>query len=168
MEKKVNSSSETTNSGQRANISGNRLERFVEGILRDKGYQLFKDHREQLFDNRKALGGKQYARQVICGNTVYETPRKVDFLVLNRDLFPEGLIIECKWQHSKGSVDEKYPFLLFNIIKTAVPSIVLIDGGGYKPAALKFLQDEASKTSALQGVYRMAEFSDQVNKGLLG
>ena len=51
-------------SGQRANETGNRLERFVEQALKDKGYQEFWNHKEQVFENRKALGGKQYARQV--------------------------------------------------------------------------------------------------------
>ncbi|MGB8368506.1 MAG: PD-(D/E)XK nuclease superfamily protein [Limisphaerales bacterium] len=38
-------------------------------------------------------------------------------------------------------MDEKYPFLYFNIIKTGVPTVVLIDGGGYKPAAKARLKD---------------------------
>lgn len=35
-----------------------------------------------------------------------------------------------------GSVDEKYPFAVHNIMKIGVPSIILIDGGGYKKTAL--------------------------------
>jgi hypothetical protein len=168
VEKKKSLSYEITSSGFRANSSGNLLERFVEQALQAKGYQKFWNHREQVFGNRNALGGRQYAKQVICGNTIYETPRKVDFLVINQDIFPDGLIIECKWQQSKGSVDEKYPFLLFNIIKTKVPTVILIDGSGYRKAALKFLQDEVSKTSALRGAWTMSEFQTQVNNGFFG
>lgn len=167
--KNKNSSSETTDSsGSRAVSTGNLLERFVEDCLRRKGYQEFWNHKEQLFINRKIVGGRQYARQIICGNTIYETPRKVDFLVLNRKLFPEGLIIECKWQQSQGSVDEKYPYLLFNIIKTAIPTIILIDGNGYRPAAIKFLREEASKYGALKNTWTMSEFQKEVNNGFLG
>ena len=110
----------------------------------------------------------QYAKQAICGKTIYETNRKVDFLVINHDLFPDGLIIECKWQQVSGSVDEKYPFLLFNIIKTGVHTVVLIDGNGYRKAALHFLKEEVSKTSALKGVWTMAEFQAQINDGFFG
>jgi len=65
-------------------------------------------------------------------------------------------------------VDEKFPFLLFNIIKTGVPTIILIDGAGYRPAALKFLKDEVSKTRALRGAWTMQEFQTQVNNRFLG
>jgi len=166
--KNKNSLSEITSSGSKAVSTGNLLERFIEDCLKRQGYKEFWNHKEQLFDNRKACGGKQFARQVYCGNTIYETPRKVDFLILNKPLFPEGLIIECKWQQSAGSVDEKYPYLLFNIIKTAVPTVILIDGDGYRKAALKFLKDEVSKTSALKGTWTMSEFQKEVNNGFLG
>ena len=100
--------------------------------------------------------------------SIYETPRKCDFLVLNKDKFPDGLIIECKWQHSKGSVDEKYPFALFNIFKIGVPTIILLDGGGYKPAAMKWLKDQVDEKRALIGVHNMTEFQALVNKNFLG
>src|SRR5262245_33391956 len=116
----MNSLSGTTNNDQptiggvQANHTGNRLERFVEHTLRDHGYQEFWDHKAQVFANRHAVDGKQYAKQVPCGRSIYDTPRKCDFLVLNKEKFPDGLIIECKWQQVARSVDEKYPFALFN------------------------------------------------------
>jgi len=66
-----------------------------------------------------------------------------------------------------GSVDEKYPFTLFNIMKIGVPTIILLDGGGYKPAAMKWLKDQANPERALIGVYNMSEFQKTVNNGLL-
>ena len=164
----MNSSSEITGSGSRANHTGNRLENFVEQTLKELGYVQFWDHKEQIFENRKAVGGKQYAKQVPCGTSIYETKRKCDFLVLNKEKFPDGLIIECKWQQSSGSVDEKYPFTIFNIFKINVPTIILLDGGGYKKAAMEWLKGQANPTRALIGVYSMSEFQTQVNNGLLG
>jgi len=166
----MNSSSETTppNGGRQANKTGDVLERFIERILQDNGYVEFWDHKEQVFENRKSVGGKQYAMQVPCGTSIYETKRKCDVLVINQERFPDGLIIECKWQQSSGSVDEKYPFALFNIIKIGVPTIILMDGGGYKPAAMKWLKDQADPKRALIGVYNMAEFQKMVNNGYLG
>lgn len=165
----MNLSSETTNSGgTRANRTGNRLERFVMQTLQEKGYKEFWNHKEQMFANRKVVGGKQFAKQVVIDTTIYETRRRCDFLVINKELFPDGLIIECKWQQSSGSVDEKYPFLLYNIFKTGVPTIVLMDGGGYKPAAMKWLKDQANPMRALIGVWTMAELQTKVNNGFLG
>lgn len=98
MEKKRSSSSEIINSGRKANKTGNLLENFVEQSLKAKGYREFWNHKEQLFSNCSAIGGKQYGKQVLCGKTIYETDRKVDFFIVNQDVFPNGLIIECKWQ----------------------------------------------------------------------
>lgn len=144
------------------------MEKFVEHALADSGYTEFWNHKDQLFDNRKSIGGKQYAKQVPCGTSIYETKRKCDIFILNQERFPDGLIIECKWQQSSGSVDEKYPFALFNIIKIGVPTIILLDGGGYKPAAMKWLKEQADPKRALIGVYNMAEFQKLVNNGFLG
>ncbi|PIR98023.1 MAG: hypothetical protein COT89_01555 [Candidatus Colwellbacteria bacterium CG10_big_fil_rev_8_21_14_0_10_42_22] len=167
MEKKTNSLSETTPTNK-ANKTGNQLEQFVARTLESRGYTEFWNHKKQVFENRKAVGGKQYAQQVPCGTSIYETQRKCDFLVLNKEKFPEGLIIECKWQQSSGSVDEKYPFSLFNIIKIGVPTIILLDGGGYKKAAMDWLKDQVDPRRALIGVYSMSEFQTQVNNGFLG
>jgi hypothetical protein len=167
VEKKKNSSSETT-SGARANKTNGRLEAFVGDALKRAGYKEFWNHKTQMFENRKVIGGKQYLKQALCGKTIYETDRYVDFLIVNKAKFKDGLIIECKWQESGGSVDEKYPYVIFNIIKTEIPTIVLIDGGGYRPAALKFLKGEASKDSAFKGAWTMAEFQKQINDGFLG
>ncbi len=163
----MNLSSEITSSGGFANRTGNRLEGFVEQALQEHGYKQLWDHKAQAFDNRKALGGKQYVKQIPCGNTIYETTRRCDFLVINKEKFPEDLIVECKWQQSAGSVDEKYPFLFFNIMKTGVPTIVLLDGDGYKPAAKRWLTGQAEVNRALIGVWDMKEFQKVVNNGFL-
>jgi hypothetical protein len=174
----MNSSLETTGnnkdedgtevSGTRANRTGNSFEQFVENALLQNGYIEFWDHKEQVFANRAFVGGKQFAKQVVIGTTIYGTKRRCDFLVLNRDRFPDGLVIECKWQESSGSVDEKYPFLLFNIAKIGVPTVVLLDGGGYKPMAMEWLKSQADPKRALIAVWNMAEFHREVNKGFLG
>lgn len=161
-------SSETTNSGAKANKTGNKLERFVEQSLADYDYLEFSQNKAQAFGNRHLIGGKQYMKQSPVGDTIYETIRKCDFLIINRRKFPNDLIIECKWQQRSGSVDEKYPFLLFNIIKTGIPTIILLDGGGYRPAAMEWLQSQTHKNSALIAVWTMAEFQRKINDGFLG
>lgn len=166
----MNSSSETTikiTGGGQANKTGSVLELFIKRMLEDNGYTAFPNHKDQLFANRKTIGGKQYSTQVPCGTSIYESPRKCDFLIMNNEKFPEGLIIECKWQQSAGSVDEKYPFTVFNILKIGVPTIILLDGNGYKKTAMQWLKDQASKDRALIGVYNMSEFQALVNKGYL-
>jgi len=166
--RKPSSSSATTSSGGRANITGNRLEEFLEHALQSRGYVEFSGNKTLAFGNREALGGRQYLKQLKVGTTIYDTERKCDFFVVNEHLFPDGLIIECKWQQSSGSVDEKYPFLLFNVMKTGIPTVVLLDGGGYKPAAMDWLKRQVQTGTALIAVWNMTEFQKQVNDGFLG
>jgi len=166
----MNSSSETTTitGGGQANKTGSVLELFIKRLIEDNGYLPFPNHKDQLFVNRKSVGGKQYSTQVPCGTSIYESQRKCDFLIMNQEKFPDGLVIECKWQQSAGSVDEKYPFTVFNILKIGVPTIILLDGNGYKKTAMEWLKSQAHPSKALIGVYNMAEFQALVNKGFLG
>jgi hypothetical protein len=152
-----------------ANKTGNSLEKFVKDHLEACGYTPFPLHyKKQLLENRKSIGGKQYATQVPVGNSIYESKRNCDFFVINPDKFPDGLVIECKWQQVAGSVDEKYPFLYFNIMKCGVPTIVLLDGGGCKPAAKAWLKSVADPKRALIAVWDMVEFQKAVNNGYFG
>ncbi|MFH1357565.1 MAG: PD-(D/E)XK nuclease superfamily protein [bacterium] len=164
----MNSSSEITH-GAMANKTGNSLEKYVKDQLEANGYTPFPlQYKKQLLENRKSIGGKQYATQAPVGDSIYGSKRNCDFFVINPDKFPEGLVIECKWQQVAGSVDEKYPFLYFNIVKTGVPTIVLLDGGGCKKSAKEWLKGMAHKEKALVAVWDMAEFQKQVNNGFLG
>ncbi len=163
-------SSGTTSSGSKANKTGNELEWFVENTLLRRGYTEFQGNKKQAFANRNSISGKQYIKQLHVGDSIYETKRKVDFFIVNKNKYPDGFIIECKWQQSAGTTDEKYPFLLFNILKTGVPTVILLDGGGYKPAAEAWLKNQANKkiNRALWHVWNMAEFRKEVNNGFLG
>ena len=165
----MNSLSKTTEtSGARANRTGGNLEGFVEDTLKREGYSEFWNHKDQIYNNIKSIGGKQYAKQVPIGETIYNSKRRCDFIIFNQEKFEDGLVIECKWQSSAGSVDEKYPFLIFNIIKSGVPTIILLDGDGYKKAAMEWLKEQVDPRRSIIGVYNMKEFQQKVNSGLLG
>lgn len=55
-------------SGTFANHTGNRLERFVQHALDDHGYTEFWNHKEQIFENRKTVGGN-----VVYNSLMYES-----------------------------------------------------------------------------------------------
>lgn len=161
------SASSGTTRGGRANRTGTRLEQFVHDTLVRCDYAPQQSRGRQFFRVGEPFDGKCFRSQVHIGDTIYRTKRIVDFLVYNNTRFSNGLIIECKWQQSAGSVDEKFPYLVFNVIKTGIPSIILLDGGGYKPAAKEWLSEQVKEHQALIGVYDMAEFQREVNDGLL-
>lgn len=167
MDEKTSLSSETITSGGQANKTGDVLELFLQRILQDNGYTEFWNHKEQVFANRRSIGGKQFAKEVVIGESIYDTKVRCDFLILNKEKWPDGLVVECKWQQVSGSVDVKYPYNVFNILKIGVPTIILIDGKGARKKAVDWLKSQAHPSKALIGVYDMAEFQALVNKGFI-
>jgi len=153
------------------NETGKYLENAVEEALRQKGYFEYGDKTAQgkteAFRNRHLLDGKQYIKQVHVGETLYGTKRKVDFFVISEKLSTNettGLIIECKWQQSPGSVDEKFPYLLECIKKTAVGTYVVVDGKGCKPKAEEWLKEQVSYENHLFKVCSLVEITTEIFK----
>jgi len=147
--------------GGRANQSGNTLERMVEALLLQHGYAMAHNRN---FGVHVTQNKPVYFPQLVIGKTIYDTDMKVDFYVYSPKLHKRGLIIECKWQQSGGSVDEKYPYLVKNLLKSKEVSIIVLDGGGYKPGAKDWLKRQANKHSALS-VYSLAGFTRWANGG---
>ena len=147
--------------GGRAARSGAGLERMVEGLLMSHGYG--KIPAKDLKGHVRA-GEPVFVRQAIIGKSIYNTKLKVDFYVFHPTIHPEGLIIECKWQQAAGTVDEKYPYLVANLLITGMKSIVLLDGGGYRPGAKTWLKAQSQKANTLS-IFSIKEFVTWANNG---
>lgn len=153
--------------GSTANKTGNNLERFIEDILKSEGYIFVNKNK---FISRKSTTNistynkiKIFTTQFKICNGIYNNPIRCDFLLYNSEKYPNCLVIESKWQQSKGSVDEKFPYLERNIKeKYPCSTIIILDGGGYKPAANKWLRSQIGGN--LIGVFNMVEFMTYVNK----
>lgn len=95
--------------------------------------------------------------------TIYNTDLKCDFIVYHPEKQKECIVIECKWQQSGGSVDEKYPFLVENLKKQSpYKSIIILDGNEYKKGAENWLRKQADKK--LLHIFNMSEFKVWSNK----
>ena len=150
-------------SGTLANENGSVLEKFIEHNLLNKGYT---------YVNRKDFSAATYLKQPIysyqffVGQSIYDTPVYCDYIIYHPDKWPECLVIEAKWQQVGGSVDEKYPFTILNIkTRSSYTTILLLDGGGYKKGAEKWLRGQVDKK--LLHVFSMAEFQTFVNKDFI-
>lgn len=74
-------------------------------------------------------------------NTIYGENGYMEFLLLsNRQKLK--IRIECKWQGSLGSVDEKLPYLYLNLVERIPENeiIVIIEGKGMKKGAIPWLK----------------------------
>lgn len=104
-----------------------------------------------------------YKRNVVVGHTIYNRPFKVDFVV--RDSLQRPTYIEVKWQQSSGSVEEKFPFLLANLIQLQHPACLILDGNGYSSGAYTWLKQACIGTNIT--LYSLAEFQAAMNSKAL-
>ena len=74
------------------------------------------------------------------------------------------LVIESKWQASGGSIDEKYPFEVQTINLNQYPTLIVLDGEGYKDEAGKWLKGHAGKGNILH-VVDQGEFARLASSG---
>ena len=120
--------------GRRANKTGNSAEATIYCIFRERGYEI--------------------RRHYAIGDSIYKHPLKVDFYIRGLPMFPDGLIIESKWQQTPGSVDEKFAYLVRNIRERyPCPAIIIYGGGGARTGAIEWMKEE------VDGKYLFAVFS---------
>ena len=137
-----------------AKRSGDRLEDFVADILDERGYKFVPPSR---FFPAQALEQRIYTRQLEIGKDIYGKKRRVDAILYHPRVWPECLVIQCKWQARSGTVDEKYPFEVLSIGQNEFDTIIVLDGGGYSDGARQWLINQAGKTH-LKHVYSQGEF----------
>jgi hypothetical protein len=157
----------TRTQGARANKSGNILEGNVEAILNGYDYLQVGNYVSKDFVLNAALLPKRYGKEVYIGTGIYQTELKVDFYIIGSDAMPSGLIIECKWQESTGSVDEKFPYLNMNIqLHYPAPTIVVIGGVGMREGASNWLKARVNDNRNLAAVFSLDRFIAWANKNL--
>lgn len=127
----------------RVTRSGNTLEKTVIGALQTKGFQIESYH-NWLKDPKK------YSREILLMHvpfeSIYNHKGRTEFL-LKSEKYKLEIRIECKWQQTSGSVDEKLPYLYLNAIEKMPEDhiVVVIDGKGWKKGAIEWLKQAASE-----------------------
>lgn len=150
--------------GTVANRSGRRLEDIISSILEDRDYQYVKPYR---FLPMQEMQQSIYTRQYEIGKDIYRKKRRVDIILYHPKLWIDCLVIQCKWQSSSGSVEEKYPFEVLSINQNGYDTIIVLDGDGYSKGAKQWLMDQSGK-NCLKKVFNQGEFSRYVSSGKLG
>lgn len=125
--------------GANSNATGSQLEIAVKTVLSGKGFELV--NYRQWFKNQD-----KYGEELLLENapftTVYQHNGNTEFLLVSKK-YDLRIRIECKWQQTAGSVDEKLPYLYLNTIESMPEKtiMILIDGAGWKPGSIKWLKD---------------------------
>jgi hypothetical protein len=92
-----------------------------------------------------SFGGRGLAvyREVSIGKSIIGKNRKLDILVLAE---PRAFAIECKYQESQGTADEKIPYTLADLAALQMAGCVTYAGAGFSPGVIHLL--EASELAA--------------------
>ena len=150
--------------GAQANLTGKRLENHIELSLQDCSYVKVAS-KDVLINSIDSLTQPSYATQVNTGKTIYGTDLKSDFLLFHPQKWSMGLVIEVKWQQRSGTVDEKFPYLVMNIWSSEYLTILILDGGGYREGAERWLR--SMQKHNLLHVFNLTEFITWANQGNL-
>lgn len=156
--------------GRSANITGNQLEIAVQTVLLNKGFEI---EMFRVWNKNPEKYGKELLLKNVPFETIYGHRGNTEFLLIS-EKYKLRIRIECKWQQSAGSVDEKLPYLYLNTIE-AMPEkdiMILIDGDGFKAGAKTWLRnavkdklyttDQNNDTNVM--VFSLAEFFTWANK----
>lgn len=132
------------NQGGIANSQGKVLESTVIITLQSKGFTVVPYSQ---WKNTPERFGDELLLTNVPYETIYGHPGKTEFKILSHR-FGEYRI-ECKWQQSPGSVDEKFPYLYLNCLHRMPEQniIIIVDGGGAKPGAVRWLREAAGQNA---------------------
>ena len=89
--------------------------------------------------------GSWFVEQIDCERNLYGSRWRLDFYLFHPDKFPNGLVIESKWQGSPGSVDEKYVFTVLSLKSLSTPSMLVLGGGGARRGAVDWIRKQIGK-----------------------
>jgi hypothetical protein len=155
--------------GRKTNITGTQLEKAVQTVLLEKGFEIIM---YRVWNKNPENYGKELLLKNVPFTTIYGHGGNTEFLLISEE-YKLRIRIECKWQQSAGSVDEKLPYLYLNTIE-AMPEkdiMILIDGDGFKAGAKTWLRnavkeklytnDKNSDTNVM--VFSLAEFFTWAN-----
>ena len=83
--------------------------------------------------------GVQVYEEVPIGTSIIGKQRRVDLLVL-QERNQTAYAIECKYQDSPGTVDEKIPYALRDLAAMPLPGVIAYAGSGFSAGVLHLLQ----------------------------
>jgi hypothetical protein len=82
--------------------------------------------------------GVQVYEEVNVGTSIIGKQRRLDLFVLAND--GKALAVECKYQDSSGTVDEKIPYALQDLTALRMPGVIVYAGVGFSEGVLHLLQ----------------------------
>lgn len=83
--------------------------------------------------------GIQVFEEVNVGTSIIGKQRRVDLLLL-QPVERKALALECKYQDTTGTADEKIPYSLQDLAALRMPAVLTYAGAGFSEGVLHLLQ----------------------------
>ncbi len=83
--------------------------------------------------------GLQVFDEINLGTSIIGKQRRIDLFIL-QEITGEGLVLECKFQDSPGTVDEKIPYALDDLRALRMDGAMVYAGRGFSEGVLHLLQ----------------------------
>ena len=141
---------------QTGNTSGRNFEVLVEGVINKKtGYSSVLNSTNPSLTNTLI---REYPYR-----TMYGSMGRLDFRL---NLNGKTYYIECKYQGSAGSVDEKLVYTLYNMEQHRDGiKIIVIDGDGWRETTLGWIYEASEKTETkVMNLARFKNFMEKITK----
>ena len=135
----------TNSQGSTANKNGKIFEQIMVPLFQNHGFAVVTEA-DIKNDPLIIAGFNRYVIHNASFTTIYNQIGRTEYVIVDGAAGPNirKVRVEAKWQQSKGSVDEKYPYMLLNGIYQYPEHeiIFVVDGNGYKPGARQWLKDK--------------------------
>ncbi|EDL8065282.1 hypothetical protein CTA21_24515 [Salmonella enterica] len=145
-----------TLAGRGANLTGTDFEGAILHRIMQRGYlEINKRDKARVADmvasrswgQLSRLGDRWCSRQQYCGDKPDGKRLRTDFFLFDRVAFPQGLLIESKYQQVGGSVDEKLPWTVEFLSMQPSKAILIVDGGGAHEGMVKYVTLKSAQTA---------------------
>lgn len=135
----------------------------VYDLIEGQGYEFV---RKERFFAARVLNQPIFSRRCEVGRDMFGKPRRPLFILYHPRLWKDNLVIQCKWQKTSGTTEEKLPFEVGTIAKGRIPTIIVLDGGGYTSSAKQWLLNQAGREH-LEHVFDLKELVRFATQGRL-
>lgn len=86
--------------------------------------------------------------EVSLGTSIIGKQRRVDLLLVHPAL-NQAFALECKYQDSSGTADEKIPYALQDLTAMRIPGVIAYAGTGFSEGVLHLLQSSSQAAYCL-------------------
>ncbi|HEY6726649.1 MAG TPA: PD-(D/E)XK nuclease superfamily protein [Polyangiaceae bacterium] len=110
--------------------------------------------------------GVEVYDEVSAGTSMIGKQRRLDLLLLHRDS-GRALALECKYQDTSGTADEKIPYALQDLATLRMPAAIVYAGAGFSMGVLHLLQSSEMAAYCLPGenMRRVARKKGEIDSG---